>query len=100
MTSKRISFLSLAAFSLVLIGCGQAADEAEKVAVTPGVEVPVASKPGLAALLANDSRAAEDRDRDAARKPTDVIGFLGITPGMSVIDVIAAGGYHTEVLSL
>ncbi|MBT6209900.1 MAG: class I SAM-dependent methyltransferase [Woeseia sp.] len=100
MTSKRISFLSLAAFSLVLIGCGQAADEAEKVAVTPGVEVPVASKPGLAALLANDSRAAEDRDRDAARKQTDVIGFLGITPGMSVIDVIAAGGYYTEVLSL
>lgn len=26
--------------------------------------------------------------------------FLSITPGMSVIDVIAAGGYYTEVLSL
>ncbi|MDE0753609.1 MAG: hypothetical protein OSB26_03030 [Woeseiaceae bacterium] len=47
MTSKRLSFLSLAAFSLVLIGCGQTADEAEKVAATPAVEVPVASNTGF-----------------------------------------------------
>jgi predicted methyltransferase len=100
MTTKQLSFLSLAAFSLVLLGCGQTADEAVQVEAAPEVEAPVASEPGLAALLASDSRAAEDRDRDAARKPADVVDFLGITPGMSVVDVIAAGGYYTEVLSL
>ncbi len=50
--------------------------------------------------LASESRAAADRARDAGRKPADVIAFLGIQPGMKVIDVIAAGGYYTEVLSL
>jgi predicted methyltransferase len=54
---------------------------------------------GLAEALAREDRRAEDRARDAGRKPTDVIAFLGIKPGMTVVDLIAAGGYYTEVLS-
>ncbi len=54
----------------------------------------------LASRLASSSRAAEDRARDAGRKPAEVVAFVGIEPGMSVIDLIAAGGYYTEVLSL
>ena len=54
----------------------------------------------LAAALASGDRAAEDRARDAGRKPAEVIAFLGIGSGMTVMDLIAAGGYYTEVLSL
>ena len=54
----------------------------------------------LAEALADEGRAASDRARDAGRKPADVIAFLGIEPGMKVIDMIAASGYYTEVLSL
>ncbi|MEE8175746.1 MAG: methyltransferase, partial [Gemmatimonadota bacterium] len=54
----------------------------------------------LAEALAGAGRAAEDQARDAGRKPTEVIAFLGIEPGITVMDVIAAGGYYTEVLSL
>ncbi len=54
----------------------------------------------LAARLAADSRSAEDRARDAGRKPAQVVAFLGIAPGMTVVDLIAAGGYNTEVLSI
>lgn len=54
----------------------------------------------LAAALADDSRSADDRARDAGRKPAEVIAFLGIEPGMTVVDLIAAGGYYTEVLSI
>jgi predicted methyltransferase len=54
----------------------------------------------LAAALARPDRPAEDRARDAGRKPADVIAFLGIEPGMTVVDLVAAGGYYTEVLSL
>ena len=50
----------------------------------------------LAADLASPDRPQEDRDRDAGRKPAEVLAFLGIEPGMTVI---AAGGYYTEVLS-
>jgi predicted methyltransferase len=53
----------------------------------------------LTAALARPDRPAADRARDAGRKPAEVIAFLGIAPGMTVIDLIAAGGYYTDVLS-
>ncbi len=49
--------------------------------------------------LASPERPAEDKARDEARKPIETIQFLGIKPGMKVMDVIAAGGWFTEVLS-
>ncbi len=58
------------------------------------------SSDGLSSALADTSRSEADRNRDAGRRPADVIRFLGIKEGMSVIDMIAAGGYYTEVLSL
>jgi len=49
--------------------------------------------------LAAPGRPAEDKDRDAVRKPIETVQFLGIKTGQTVIDVIAAGGWFTEVLS-
>ena len=49
--------------------------------------------------LASPERPAEDKARDEARKPIETIEFLGIKSGMKVMDVIAAGGWFTEVLS-
>jgi predicted methyltransferase len=57
------------------------------------------ARSALASQLASEDRASADRARDAGRKPAEVIGFLGIEPGMIVVDLIAAGGYYTEVLS-
>jgi predicted methyltransferase len=54
----------------------------------------------LAAALADADRPAADVARDAGRRPADVVTFLGIAPGMTVVDLIAAGGYYTEVLSI
>jgi len=54
----------------------------------------------LSELLAKPERAEQDRTRDAGRKPAEVVAFLGIQPGMTVMDLIAGGGYYTEVLSL
>jgi len=66
-------------------------------ASAPGAVVP---GDDLAARLQRESRSSEDRARDAGRKPAEVVAFLGIAPGMTVVDLIAAGGYYTEVLSL
>jgi predicted methyltransferase len=49
--------------------------------------------------LASPERSAENKARDATRRPIQVVQFLGIETGMSVLDVIAAGGWYTEVLS-
>ena len=54
---------------------------------------------GFDAALASEQRPAQDKALDAARKPRQVMEFLGIGSGMTVMDVIAAGGYFTEVLS-
>ncbi len=50
------------------------------------------------ALLSPD-RPLEDKSRDASRRPLVTVQFLGIETGDTVIDVIAAGGWFTEVLS-
>jgi predicted methyltransferase len=50
-------------------------------------------------VLASPDRADADKALDAARKPLEVIQFLGVTDGMTALDVIAAGGWYTTVLS-
>jgi predicted methyltransferase len=55
--------------------------------------------PDLTSRLASGERPDEDKARDAGRRPGEVVTFLGIEPGMTVIDVIASGGYYSEVLS-
>ncbi|TNE35865.1 MAG: methyltransferase domain-containing protein [Alphaproteobacteria bacterium] len=58
------------------------------------------NKEVLLEKLASTDRAEADRARDEGRKPADVLEFFGVTPGMTVLDLMAAGGYYTEVLSL
>ena len=49
--------------------------------------------------LLSPARPSEDKERDASRRPIVTVQFLGIETGDTVIDVIAAGGWFTEVLS-
>jgi predicted methyltransferase len=55
---------------------------------------------GLTEKLATGDRPEADKARDAGRKPGEVVAFLEIDPGMTVVDLIAASGYYTEVLSV
>ena len=59
------------------------------------------SDPGaaIAAAIASPDRPADDREQDARRKPAELLGFAGVTPGMHVLDAFSAGGYYTELLS-
>ncbi len=53
----------------------------------------------IVAQAAAAERSDADKARDAARKPAEVIAFAGVKPGMTVVDVMAATGWYTEVLS-
>lgn len=53
----------------------------------------------LESALANPGRPAADKERDASRQAPAVLDFLGLEAGMTVIDLIAIGGWYTEVLS-
>lgn len=52
-----------------------------------------------AAVLADPARPAEDKARDAARKPDQVLALAEIKPGDKVADFIMGGGYFTRVFS-
>lgn len=54
----------------------------------------------LEAMLTSASRPDADKARDAGRKPAQVLDFLGVTSGQTVIDLMASAGYYTEVLSV
>ena len=56
-----------------------------------------ASDSGAASV--DSQRPAEDVARDAGRKPFEVLDFLGVQPGMVALDIMAGGGYYTEVLA-
>lgn len=102
MTYKQLLILFSGAL-FMLAACGRSEPEPPAAAEPmdePAAEAMPQPEPDLRTKLDSESRPAEDRARDAGRQPADVIEFLGIEPGMRVMDVIAAGGYYTEVLSL
>ena len=53
----------------------------------------------LEVALSGPDREVTDFARDSARKPVQVLEFLGIQIGMTVLDLYAAGGYYTFILS-
>ena len=55
--------------------------------------------PGFMDKLQSDARPAEDKARDGARRPYQVMQLLDVQEGMTVVDVAAGGGWYTEVLS-
>jgi predicted methyltransferase len=55
--------------------------------------------PGIAAAVADAGRPAGDKERDATRKPGEVVAFAGVKPGMTVAELGPGGGYYTRILA-
>jgi predicted methyltransferase len=53
----------------------------------------------IAAIVASPDRSAADRTNDLRRKPEQMLAFIGIRPGITALDLSAAGGYTTELLA-
>ncbi len=56
-------------------------------------------KDALRLAISGPDREVTDFVRDEVRKPIEVLEFLGLTPGMTVLDLYAAGGYYTFILA-
>jgi predicted methyltransferase len=52
-----------------------------------------------ASALADETRPAAERERDAARHPAELLAFARIEKGEKVGDYIIGGGYWTRILS-
>ncbi len=53
----------------------------------------------IAAAVADSSRPEADRQRDANRKPAEVLAFTGLKPGAQVAELLPGGGYFTRIIS-
>ena len=54
----------------------------------------------IAAAVADSARPAADTQRDADRKPAEMLEFAGVKPGETVADLIPGGGYFTRLFSV
>jgi predicted methyltransferase len=57
------------------------------------------SRERIAEIVASPDRSAADRTNDQRRKPADMLAFIGVRPGSTVLDLSAGGGYTTELLA-
>ena len=53
----------------------------------------------IEAGMAAADRVDSDKARDASRKPAQVLAFLGVKEGMTVLDAMAGGGYYSEIFA-
>ena len=93
MKTKNLRLSSLlvgCAAALIVGGCASSGGGASKNAWTT---------PDLTTALANPARPQDDKTRDADRKPAELMTFFGVERGMTALDLIASGGYMTEVLA-
>lgn len=63
----------------------------------PAVAAP--SDKAVAAAIADKSRLADNRKLDEGRHPADVLAFAQIKRGSTVADLLAGGGYYSEMLA-
>jgi predicted methyltransferase len=72
---------------------------AAALALTPSY-ARAAADPGLAAFIASDRRSPGNRARDIWRKPAEVLAFLGVQPGHTIVEVLPGSvGYWLEILA-
>lgn len=61
------------------------------------------SSPGFAApldaVLAGAQRSDANKARDRFRHPAETLGFFGLKPTMTVVEVSPGGGWYTEILA-
>ena len=86
-------------FGAVLAGLLAVACAQEKEAPAAYEETVVTDLERAQAAIANSTRLAEDGADDEMRKPSEVLAFIGLEPGMAVFEIEAGNGYYTELFS-
>ena len=78
---------------LLLAACSVA------IALSACASAPVATSSDIERVLANPARSQADRERDARDKPAEVLALAKFKRGDTVADILAGGGYYSEILS-
>lgn len=84
----------LACMALAVLGSA-AADNA----LAQNYMVPSNAPAYIRAAVESADRPAADKERDAARKPAEVLMLSGVEPGDRVIEIAGFGNYYTRLLA-
>lgn len=57
------------------------------------------TQPTLEALVSGSHRSKANIARNAARHPVETLEFFGLEPGMTVLEILPALGWYTEILA-
>lgn len=68
-------------------------------AAAPVYQIPKNVPKYIRAAVESPSRSAEQKARDAARKPAEVLALSGVKPGDTVVEFASFGQYFTTLLS-
>lgn len=60
---------------------------------------PAVPGPSIAAAVASPARSADNVEKDESRKPAEVLRFLGLNPGMHVLDLFGGNRYWSEIMA-
>jgi predicted methyltransferase len=90
--------LTTATVALSLL-CACSKQETQALETAAPVTTEPAAESVYVAAVQHPGRTAADRERDAGRRPAEVMEFFGIEPGMDILDMFSGGGYYTEILS-
>jgi predicted methyltransferase len=52
----------------------------------------------ITAAMKSDIRTAEEKERDAERKPRQTLEFFGLKDDMRVVELVPGGGWYTKIL--
>ena len=94
----RRTFLASALTTLALLAACATSNKLTTSTSTSAAPQPLSAE-RIAAVLASPDRSAADLRNDIRRKPDLMLAFIGVRPGMSVLDLSAGGGYTTELLA-
>lgn len=70
-----------------------------KLKIMTGIAIAVTLSVAATAKIENATRPTADVERDAARKPAEMVKFAMIKPGQTVVDMLPGGGYFTRVFA-
>lgn len=104
---SRALLLAISVSLLTVAGCKKAPTPEQSPAEQAAPAAPAATaselsaedKAAIYASVDNIDRLPGDMDEDSWRKPSEVLTFLQVRPGMKVVDYLSAGGYYSELLS-
>ena len=76
----------------------------KSIAIAAAIAVAAITTPAIAAgpfdtAIAGNWRSAENKARDQYRHPAETLKFLGVKPGLTVVEISPGGGWYTEILA-